>query len=134
VAVNVSHEYKNSAHTRGYVLLVEPDELIRELIRRWLSEEGYAICIPLDPAVNTHDDAPSLIIANVGSPAGGCRVLDSVRAVYAAPVLALSAWFRRGLGASSEVAHRLGVEQVLPIPCTREELLGAVRDAMHESS
>src|SRR5689334_5118089 len=98
---------RQRAHTRGYVLLVEPDEQIRELIRRWLSEEGYAICIPLDPAMNTHDDMPSLIIANVGSPAGGGRVLASVRAVYAAPVLALSARFRRGLGASSEVAHRL---------------------------
>jgi DNA-binding response OmpR family regulator len=48
--------------------------------------------------------------------------------VYAAPVLVVSARFRRG--ASTGVAQALGVSQVLPKPFTREELLSAVREAI----
>jgi len=28
---------------QGYIVVVEPDDLIRELVERWLGEEGYHI-------------------------------------------------------------------------------------------
>jgi len=57
-------------------------------------------------------------------------VIGSLKGVYAAPILAVSARFRRGLAGSSEAARRLGVKKVLPKPFTRKELLAAVRETV----
>ena len=79
-------------------------------------------------------DTPCLVIVNVASPRAAQPLIQSLQAVYAAPVLVLSARFRRGLGNSMDVAHRLGVRQVLPKPFTRKELLSAVREAIGDSA
>ncbi|TMH29056.1 MAG: hypothetical protein E6H63_07665 [Betaproteobacteria bacterium] len=57
-------------------------------------------------------------------------LICSLKGMYAAPILALSARFRRGLAGSVEAARRLGVEKVLPKPFTRKELLAAVRESV----
>lgn len=104
---------------KGFVLIQERDALIRELLDRWLSEAGYSV------AANG-DEKPRLVIAGVSSPHRAHALIQSLQAVYAAPVLVLSGRFRRGLAGSAEAARRLGVRKVLPIPFTREELLSAV--------
>ena len=48
---------------------------------------------------------------------------------YAAAIPVLSARSRRGL-AGCKAARRLGVEKQLPKPCTRKELLAAVRESV----
>lgn len=120
----------DSAHLNGYVLLVEPDELIRELLKRWLGEAGYSVVVGDYAVKPMRREAPALVIANVASPRGADGLIRSLHSVYAAPVLVLSARFRRGLGASTDVARRLGVTQVLPKPFTRKELLTAVRESI----
>lgn len=115
--------------TRHYILIVETDDLIRDLLERWLSEAGYALTVA-SPGMPARDDAPSLVIANVSSPRGAKALVTSLQAKYPAPILAISARFRRGLGASKEAARRFGVRKVLPKPFTRGELLAAVRDAL----
>jgi hypothetical protein len=47
-----------------------------------------------------------------------------------APILAVSARFRRGLGVSKDAARRLRVRKLLPKPFTRTELLAAVRECL----
>ena len=47
---------------------------------------------------------------------------------YAAPILVLSARFRRRLAGSAEAARRRGVKRVLHKPC--KELLAAMREAV----
>jgi DNA-binding response OmpR family regulator len=121
-------------HRNGYILLVESDDLIRELLQRWLEDAGYNVAIGDYGESAVRDELPRLVIANIASPRGADHLIHTLRSVYAAPVLALSARFRRGLGASADVARRLGVKHVLPIPCSREELLSAVGDATGESS
>jgi DNA-binding response OmpR family regulator len=74
--------------------------------------------------------APALVIANVPNPHAADGVIRSLKGVYAAPILALSARFRRGLAGSAEAARRLGVKKVLPKPFTRKELLAAVRESV----
>jgi len=69
---------------------------------------------------------PSLVIADLSDPGTAGDMINSLRAAYCAPILAFSARFRRGLGGSSEAAHRLQVGKVLPKPFTRDELLHAV--------
>ncbi len=117
--------------SQGCIVIVEPDELIRELLERWLGEVGYDIV----PAAKDHARSmvmPQLVIADISDPGSAGTTIEALQAAYAAPILALSARFRRGLGGSSEAAQRLRVGKVLPKPFTREELLCAVREALQE--
>jgi DNA-binding response OmpR family regulator len=108
---------------KGYVIVLEEDPLIRPLLQRWLGEAGYAV------AADTQAQAkPALVIADVPDPQSAEALIRSLRE-YAAPILILSARFRRGLAGSAEAARRLGVKKVLPKPFTRKELLAAVRES-----
>jgi len=112
---------------QGYIVVVEPDDLIRELVERWLGEEGYHI----HPSAKDHAGAmvkPRLVIVDISDPCCAGDTITPLRAEYPAPILALSARFRRGLGNSRTAAKRLHVDKVLPKPFTREELLAAVRE------
>lgn len=114
---------------QGCIVIVEPDELIRELLERWLGEVGYDVIL----AAKDHAESmvmPHLVISDISDPASAGATIEALQAAYAAPILALSARFRRGLGGSSEPAQRLHVGKVLPKPFTREELLAAVREAL----
>ena len=117
---------------KGCIVIVEPDDLIRQLLERWLGEAGYRI---LDP-VNDHERGkvvPDLVIADVPDPSCAAGTMELLRAAYSVPILALSTRFRRGLGGSMEAAHRLDASGVLPKPFTREELLGAVDRAIEKN-
>ena len=110
---------------RGYVLVLEEDPLIGPLLERWLGEAGYQIAAPAE----TGQPRPVLVIADVPDPQSAEALVRSLRE-YAAPILLLSARFRRGLAGSAEAARRLGVKKVLPKPLTRKELLAAVRESV----
>ena len=96
--------------------------MIRPLLERWLDEEGYQVA----SGFVREKGKPALVIADVPDPKSAQRLIASLQE-YAAPVLLLSARFRRGLAGSAEAARRLGVKRVLPKPFTRKELLAAVR-------
>jgi DNA-binding response OmpR family regulator len=119
---------------KGFIVIHEEDDLIRELLVRWLGEAGYAVVaavreeLPLAAA-----QRPRLVIADVPSPRGAQAQIQSLQAVYAAPILVLSARFRRGLAGSAETARRLGVKKVLPKPFTRKELLSAVDESLENA-
>jgi len=120
---------------KGFIVIHEEDDLIRELLERWLGEEGYAVAIAeRTRRAKAQAGAPCLVIANMVSPRGRQPLIDSLRSVYPAPILALSGRFRRGLAGSVEAARRLGVQKVLPKPFTREELLSAVREALEAAA
>jgi DNA-binding response OmpR family regulator len=115
----------------GYIVIVEPDDLIRELLERWLGEGGYGVVL----SAKDHDKSmviPQLVIADISDPCSAGATIEGLQVAYSAPILALSARFRRGLGASSEAAQRLHVGKVLPKPFTREELLAAVREVVEQ--
>jgi DNA-binding response OmpR family regulator len=107
---------------KGFIVIREDDDLIRELMERWLGEAGYAVRA-------SGDERPVLVIANVPSPDAAQALIRELQ-VYAAPILVLSGRFRRGLAGSTEAARRLGVKKVLPKPFTRRELLSAVRESI----
>ncbi len=109
---------------KGYVVIREEDAQIRELLERWLHEAGYLVA-----AAGAGDTKPLLVIADVPEPQAADALVRSLRA-YAAPILVISARFRRGLAGSVEAARRLGVKKVLPKPFTRKELLAAVRESV----
>lgn len=114
-----------------YIVIVESDDLLRQLLERWLGDAGYGVIL----SARNHMPAmvkPQLVIADISDPGSAGDTIGALQAAYSAPILALSARFRRGLGVSSEAAQRLHVEKVLPKPFTREELLAAVREAVEE--
>ena len=112
-------------HRKGVIVIHEGDDLIRELLERWLGEAGYAVRA-------AGDGPPRLVIADVPSPNGAQPMIQSLKAAYGAPILVLSARFRRGLAGSEEAAQRLEVKKVLPKPFTREELLSAVEASLED--
>ena len=115
--------------SRGCIVIVEPDDLIRELLERWLGEAGYHAV----PVINNHElpeVMPRLVITDISEPRSARNKIEALQAAYAAPILALSARFRRGLGGCREPAQRLHVGKVLPKPFTRQQLLRAVRETL----
>jgi CheY-like chemotaxis protein len=72
---------------------------------------------------------PALVIADIADPQSAAALIRSLRE-YAAPLVVLSARFRRGLAGCAEAARRRGVKNVLPKPCTHKELLACVRESV----
>ena len=113
--------------------VVEPNDLILGLLERWLEEAGYVVVVETLqklPQVVGEAGEPHLVIIDVPDPLDAERIINSVRAVYASPILLLSARLRRGTGSSISVAQQLGVSSVLPKPFTCAELLSAVGEAI----
>jgi len=118
----------SSVGLHQYIVVAEPDDLIGKLLERWLGEAGYQV-VPPQKNHETTMVKPELVIADISDPASAGATIAALRSAYDAPILVLSARFRRGLGGSNEAAQRLQVGKVLPKPFTREELLDAVRTA-----
>ena len=119
---------------KGHILLVEIDDLMRELMERWLGEAGYTVIAAGHGAMHALPPAntPCLVIVNAASPRVAQRLIPLL-GKYAAPILIISGRFRRGLAGSAEAAHRLGARKVLPKPFTRKELLSAVHELLDGS-
>jgi glycine cleavage system aminomethyltransferase T len=93
-----------------------------------LDEAGYVVKrVSLDELKD--GNGIELIIANASSPRAVAPLVRSLRTAHSAPVLLISARFRRGQGESATLAEQLGVHAVLAKPFTRDELLEAVARA-----
>lgn len=119
--------------SKGSILIVESDDLIRQLLEAWLREAGYTATL------DTADAAPGaarhdLVILNVAEPRASVDIVRALEARHRAPVLVVSARFRRGLARSGEAARHLGVRRVLPKPFTRAELMAAVEESIEKPS
>jgi DNA-binding response OmpR family regulator len=119
---------------KGLVLVVETDVPIRQLVEGWLREARYDV-ITGTAHVGPGDAptlAPDLVIVNASHPRDAGPLIRSLKNAHAAPILIVSARFRRGLAGSADAARRLGVRTVLPKPFTRKELLDAVTEAIRD--
>ena len=125
----VLHVSRKRLNSKGSIVIVESDDLIRELLERWLGDAGYWVTLPAK-VHNSATATPRLVIADISSPDSAEATIKALAAAYSAPILALSARFRQGLGGSEAAAHRLHVCKVLPKPFTREELLDAVGESI----
>ena len=88
------------------IVIYEADDLMRGLLREWLTGAGYrvragALCGPL-----SHGEA-DLVIVNIGMPKlAGARVADEIRAAHpGTPMIAISAQFRADLSTAGTTAQ-----------------------------
>jgi DNA-binding response OmpR family regulator len=110
------------------IALYEEDDLMRALLKEWLSEAGYRVC-EAAPCGVQRGGSQDLVIASVQTPKhAGAQLLGEVQAAHpGTPLIAISGQFRSGLSARGTTAQMPGVEHVLAKPLTRGELLDAVR-------
>jgi DNA-binding response OmpR family regulator len=110
------------------IMVLEGDDSVRELVRRWLVDAGHSVEAHAGPIRIGDVD---LIIADVASPRAAGPLLAALRQPgTGAPVLLLSARFRTGQAGSAQLASELGVAGVLPKPFTQRQLLDAVTRAL----
>src|ERR1700722_3309058 len=110
------------------VAIYEEDYLTRTLLREWLSDAGYGVCVGTLHDANCKR-APDLVIVSVYMPkhAGAQWMGDIKRAYPETPLIAISGQFRSGLSAGGATAQSLGVQQVIAKPLIHRDLLEAVR-------
>jgi DNA-binding response OmpR family regulator len=110
------------------IAIYEPDDLMRELLREWLTAAGYAVreSLGFDPSV------PDLAIVSVERPKsqGEVPVRGLQHESPGTPIIALSSRARSGLCSNGAAAQALGVERLLAKPLRRHELLVAVDEAI----
>jgi DNA-binding response OmpR family regulator len=114
--------------TMSAVAIYEEDDLMRALLKEWLSEAGYRVR-GAAPGGVPRGGGEDLVIASVCMPKrAGAQVLREVQAAHpGTPLIAISGQFRSGLPAAGTTAQMLGVQRILAKPLTRGELLQAVR-------
>jgi DNA-binding response OmpR family regulator len=110
------------------IAIYEPDDLMRELLREWLTAAGYAV----RESLGSDPSAPDLAIVSVERPKSEGEVL--VRGLQhespGTPIIALSSRARSGLCSNGAAAQALGVKRLLAKPLRRHELLVAVDEAI----
>jgi DNA-binding response OmpR family regulator len=110
------------------IAIYEPDDLMRGLLREWLTAAGYTVRESLD----SDPSVPDLAIVSVERPKSEREVL--VRGLHhespGTPIIALSSRARSGLCSNGAAAQALGVERLLAKPLRRHELLIAVDEAI----
>jgi len=111
------------------IAIYERDDLMRELLREWLTAAGYTV---RDRRVEGDPTMPVLAIVGVETPKPESELLiPALRRNYPGmPVIALSGWARSGLCSNGATAHALGVQRLLAKPLRRHELLIAVDAAI----
>jgi len=113
------------------VLVIEDDELMRTLVREWLTQAGYRVREASNGEAAIQELAEeqvALVITDMQMPRrDGAQTLHWLRQERAAtPVIAMSGCFGTGRRYSREGALAMGARRVLAKPFTQAELLEAV--------
>jgi DNA-binding response OmpR family regulator len=111
------------------IAIYEDDELVRTLLQEWLSEAGYVVVVPGAGDAACHSGEPDLAIVSVFMPKErGYERIHTIRERHPCTLLlAISGQFRSGLPAIGPTAESLGVHRIIAKPCSRQDLLEAVR-------
>ena len=111
------------------IAIYERDDLMRDLLREWLTAAGYTV---RDARIGIDPTPPKLAIVCVETPKPESEMLIGglQRNYPGMPIIALSGWARSGLSSNGAAAHALGVKRLLAKPLRRHELLVAIDAAI----
>jgi DNA-binding NtrC family response regulator len=109
-------------------VIYEENDLMRALLREWLSDAGYRVRAA-PPGRARGSGRAGLVIISVYMPKHcGPQLVREIQAAHpGTPLIAISGQFRAGLSAVGATAQTLGVQHVIAKPLTCSDLLGAVR-------
>ncbi|ELX13513.1 putative two component transcriptional regulator [Janthinobacterium sp. HH01] len=110
------------------VLLIDDDHMLANLIREYLTQEGYAVSVEADGVAGVaaalggeHD----IVVLDVMMPLmNGVEVLREIRLYSRVPVLMLTA---RGDEIDRILGLEMGADDYVPKPCSPRELAARVR-------
>jgi DNA-binding response OmpR family regulator len=113
------------------ILVIEDDEILRDLVAEWMAVAGYGVRVAADGDAGLAaiaDHPPALVVTHIHmSGVGGAAVIAELKRAHpAVPVIAMSAYFGSGQGLTSAGALSLGAACALAKPFTRGEMVGAV--------
>jgi CheY-like chemotaxis protein len=115
------------------ILVVDDDELLRELVVDWLEADGYKVrkAPHCQAALQALQEAPvSLIVSDMfmPGPCGAAAIAQFRRAAPCVPVIALSGYFNAGVVMNAGEALAAGAARALAKPLRRMQLLTAVSE------
>lgn len=120
------------------ILVVDDDELMRELVAEWLTADGY-LARTADNGETAlrmlREREAELIITDLHMPKlGGAEAVMRMRDAHPeVPIIAMSGHFRSGRYLTPEAVLALGARQALAKPFSRQDLLSAVREVLGPS-
>lgn len=119
------------------ILVIEDDEAVRRAIRRHLEIDGHEVVEAPDGKAGTRifrQDPPDLVITDLFMPEKeGLETIRELRRDYKeARILVVTGAQPGGSLDFRDHARMLGAKAALSKPFTREQLLGAVREALDD--
>ena len=110
------------------VLIVDDDEMTREMYAEWLNFSGFRVAEARNAAEaieKARELRPDVITTDIGLQGSmdGCQLTESLKSyshTNKIPVIAVTAW---AMGGHLERAHKAGCDAVLVKPCLPETLL-----------
>ena len=117
------------------ILVVDDDELIRELVAEWLTGVGYRTRTASNAETALQllrERETALIVTDLHMPKlGGAEMVMRLRDEHPdVPLIAMSGHFRSGRHITPEVTLGLGARRALAKPFTRQDLLRAVGEVL----
>jgi DNA-binding response OmpR family regulator len=119
----------------GHVLVVDDEPIVREILERYLSREGFAVTTAADgqAALDAFDAArPDLIVLDLMLPrVDGLEVFRRIRERNGTPVIMLTA---RGEEVDRVVGLDLGADDYVAKPFSPREIVARVRAVLRRAS
>jgi len=119
------------------ILIIDDDVQIRTLLKEILQQEGYEVVDAPDglEGVRLYRENPAdLVITDIIMPEKeGLEIIRELRTDFPeVKIMAISGGGRIGPEPYLQIAERLGAQSILTKPIGRDELIGAVREALKE--
>ena len=114
------------------VLVIDDDEIMRDLVADWLEAAGYGVRTATDCRAGLAEverAEPALVVTDMCMPGpGGGMIIRKLKQGHPAiPIIAISGHFSSS-GCSSDDALALGAARVLAKPVKRGEIMRAVTE------
>jgi CheY-like chemotaxis protein len=115
------------------ILVVDDDEILRDLVTDWLEAAGYRVRRAGDccaAAAQMNGELPALIVSDMFMPgACGAEAIAQLKREHPGiALIAVSGHFNSGQGLSAQDALTAGADRALAKPVKRADLLRAVAE------
>jgi CheY-like chemotaxis protein len=123
----------SSPHAGTPILVIDDDEIMRELVSDWLEAAGYRVSKAgdcTDAVEALKKETPAVIVTDMlmPGPCGAYAIGELKKALPGVAVIAISGNFGSGQSLTPQAALAAGASRALAKPIRRDELLKAVAE------